>query len=152
MGDINNVSELSIADELKYDPATGDVYTVPWTDYSNISTIIGWDENGQDPIFEPKIYYKKVGKLVFCQYCIRGVSNNTQTSFSLPWADALAGYGRLCISVNLDNTSNNTLGFAYNINGVVTITKVYTGGENEWTASGTKDVRGSFWFEAIDIV
>jgi hypothetical protein len=153
MADITNVNELSVADDLKYDADTGDLCSVPWTDYGETSTIIGWDQTSEDPVFQAKIYYKKLGNLCFCQYYIRGLSNSTDVHFNLPYNGSNSDL-RLGISNNLDNGSDNSLGYIYSTNweedatqGYFQIVKDYDGGTNEFTNEGLKDVRGSFFFE-----
>lgn len=124
----------------------GDIATTQWTDYASTSTVVGWTT------FEEKhIFYKRVGNTVFCTFYIRGASDSADTSFTLPWAAKNAGFV-LAICSNVDNSSTTSLGEVFNSNGVVSITKTYGGGVGAWTASNTKDTRGSFCFELAAIV
>jgi hypothetical protein len=151
MGTISNVSELGISSGFTYDPSTGnltadgDIRTTGWTNYSSVSTISGWAsyESGAK-----LIYYKKVGNLVFCSYYIRGVTNSSSASFTLPWAST-STYFVIGTGVNLDD-STSYIGSIYNSNGTIYICRQFSNGEfTESTV--TKDCRGSFWFEASAI-
>jgi hypothetical protein len=116
----------------------GDIANTPWTDYSDYAYPEGWTT------YEAKeIFYKLVGTTVFCTYYIRGESNTTGAGFYLPWT-CKSNYYILGISCNLD-TGTQYLGTIANIDGFIEIHKQFN--NSEWAASGTKDVRGSFFFE-----
>src|SRR3990167_5861782 len=53
---------------------------VPWADYGGTSTITGWSS-----FTNQKIFYTKVGKLVFVAFDLNGTSNATTVSFTLPY-------------------------------------------------------------------
>jgi len=129
---------------------TGDVYTAAWTDYAGTSTITGWSSFTSN---RKLIYYKKIGKLVFVTFLLEGTSNATSVSFTLPYtamtdAGNLMEYGG-CMTEVIDNGSSVTtackIRMDANTSTVLCYTNMATGA---WTGSGTKSVRGSFWFEA----
>lgn len=107
-------------------------------DYSSLATIVGWSS------FTTKILkYTKIGKLVFVQYRLIGTSDNTATSFTVPFTTGVITYaptifmdngGGLSFGSILINTSNN-------------IVNCYTGPAGTgWTASGEKRVQGQFFY------
>ena len=120
---------------------TGDIYNVVWTDYSAISTIVGWTS-----FTTKQIYYKKVGKLIFCAFYLSGTSDSATTTFTLP-SNATQYFGG-AIAQAKDNGSTLT-----------TAVRIFGGGGGNafaaykdfssasWTTSGTKEIIGSFWYE-----
>jgi len=121
----------------------GDIYTVAWTNYSAISTIVGWSS-----FTSKEIFYKRVGKLLFVKFRLEGTSDATTASFTLPnnnnsnmavdelnmlvqdngvWQSA-PGYINLAASNNVVGLYKNITSFA-------------------WTNSGTKKAVGSFCYE-----
>jgi len=143
MADITNVNELSVADSLKYDADTGDVFTTAWANYGDTSTIVGWAT-----FTEKHIYLKKVGNLVFCSFYLRGESNSEDVSFTIPYVSTNY-YFINGVSANLD-AGELYLGSVGNVDGIVNVHKQLTNGA--FANSGTKECRGSFWFEAGTIV
>ena len=117
------------------------VTSVPWTDYSGISTIDGFSD------YSTKLLrYTKIGKLVFVVFSITGTSDLVTTTLTVPFTntsnppvnvvmhsrdDGLWGWGR----INLAASSATVLLF-YGV-----------GSGNTWTASGTKSVRGEFFYK-----
>jgi hypothetical protein len=125
---------------------TGDIYSVAWTDYSSSATIVGWSSYGTKAI-----YYKKIGKTVFMHVYVNGTSNSINTTISLPFAaTSAANYS----TVQAVCITNNTVVSA--TPGTVTVATSGTlayfykdwAYASSWTASGTKEVMGSFWYEA----
>ena len=119
---------------------TGDVYNVPWTDYSSISTIYGWGS------FSTKIFnYKKIGRLVFINIEFAGVSDSAVITFTVPFSSA----SRYVFALGV--TSNNGA-FEAAGHGIIdmssTIVTLYRYNEKTFTASGTKITSGSFFYEA----
>jgi hypothetical protein len=119
---------------------TSDIYTTPWTDYSSSSTVVGWSS------FTTKIiHYKKVGKLVFVNYNIQGTSNATTASFTLPFTPAT--YTVFPVGRAVDNgVYVNTHPFGHTETGKWSF-YLSANGSEAWTASGTKMIRGQFFFE-----
>jgi hypothetical protein len=123
----------------------GDIYTVPWTDYSAASTITGWAS------FTVKaIQYKKIGKIVYWAAYLSGTSNATTASFSLPYTAANTTVNFVSPATVVDNgTSQATPGRAQipaNTN-LVTVGLTWATSAG-WTNSGTKTVVASGWYEA----
>ena len=120
-----------------------DIYTVAWTDYSATSTITGWVSK------TARIWYKKLGKLVFCQFEISGTSNNTPTSFTLPYSVNTSMGGTPSVFVLTMNNGEALSGGRLTVpasGSSFTISPDFAG--SAWTASGTKSVFGEFWYEA----
>jgi len=119
----------------------GDFYTVPWTDYSGTSTVVGWASTTNK-----SIKYKKVGKLLFCQYHIAGTSGSTATTFTLPYLAIDAG-NTYAPCAALDNSLVVNTPIAFAGNPTVQFYKDYNG--TAWTASGTKVIAGEIFFETV---
>lgn len=119
----------------------GDINTVARTDYSSISTIVGWDS-----FTTKRLNYKKLGNLVFVDFHLAGDSNNSTTSFSLPYAITGDCSGFRAIAFAEDNGVNVSNGslliLSYN---VVSCYKGVDGGA--FSSSGNKRVIGQFWYE-----
>jgi len=117
------------------------VTSVPWTDYSDTSTIVGFSA------YSVKlIRYRKVGKLVFVVFSIHGTSDLVTTTFTLPFSNTTNPPINLVIHAEDDSVWSwgriNVLASS------ATVSCYYgTGSGNTWTASGTKAVRGEFFFE-----
>lgn len=148
-GDVKSAGGLSIG-SMTTNPgtgdivATGDIYDVAWVDYSASSTIVGWTT-----FTTKKIQYKKVGKLIFCMYDIRGASNSTSTTFTLPNNKVNDGAALNFLTRVNDNGGANTvaIGSMSGASNVVTFTPSMTGASNTWTNTGTKNIIGEFWYE-----
>lgn len=121
--------------------ASGDVYTDVWNDWAGSSTIIGWSS------FTTKnILYKRIGKLVIISFFLTGPSNATGASFTLPFT-ANAAYGLTIPIAAQDNGVVVTSPVAYLGNTTTcSLYKDITG--TTWTASGTKDIRGQFFYQS----
>lgn len=133
-------NEITIAIPLV---TNADIYNVAWTDYGATSTIVGWSSSTDH------VWYKKLGNLVFVKYNITGTSDTTTATFTLPFT-----------SVNSASAESYT-GSAVEDNGsfqsspgrctllanaaLATVTLDWAGGA--FTASGTKTVKGEFWYE-----
>lgn len=129
--------------------ATGDIYNVAWTDYAGTSTITGWSSFTSN---RKLIYYKKIGKTVLVSFLLEGTSNATSISFTLPYtavtdAGNLMEYGG-ALTYSIDNGSLLTVASRVSIGANSATVNCYSNmGIGAWTGSGTKSVRGSFWFE-----
>lgn len=119
-----------------------DFFTDGWTDYSSTSTITGWAAG----MAVQRIYYKKIGKLVFVQFNLSGTSNSTEAKFTLPYTHNSDIFIILPIRVR-DNGGAYTTG----------LFQVATGGSEvscfkdltsaAFTATGAKRVDGSFFYQ-----
>lgn len=119
--------------------------SVAWTDYGGTSTINGWAATPT-----ANIWYKKLGKLVFVKFFISGTSNSTSTNFTLPYTavNSTGSYSRDAIYVTNNGSTPATPGLGYTTPND-TVYRCYTDFNGAaWTNSGTKEVGGSFWFEA----
>lgn len=119
----------------------------PWVDYSATSTVTGWSS------FSTKsIRYKVVGKLVLVTFNITGTSNASSTNFTLPFPVSASGTLPLLSQGNgIDNGVINIISPTVTsaLPSLVQIT-YYTGINSvtgTWTSSGTKAVRGQFYYE-----
>ena len=118
----------------------GDIYTVPWTDYSGDTTIVGWSS-----FATKQLNYKQLGKLVFVQLWLDGTSNNAATTFTLPFTAAAANFSTTIRIMNDGTYDLGTLTLGAS-GSTASVSPAITGGT--WTASGTKRVLGEFWYEA----
>jgi hypothetical protein len=110
-----------------------------WTDYSDISTIVGWDS------FSYKyIQYKKIFNIVFVHFSIAGVSDSTTTTFTLPDSAAGITFGHAFLS-GYDNGSALTAAGKISMSGT-TVTCYKDCATALFTGSGTKVVRGQFFY------
>ena len=109
-----------------------------WIDYSSTSTVIGWTT-----FVYKQIKYKIIGKQVFVRFNLEGTSNNTATTFTLP-------FNNISI-INYANTYAGNNGVLVNGNSVINInSNVFLGvqnGNTVWTASGSKWIAGQFFYE-----
>jgi len=125
--------------------SSGDIYTVPLTNYSSLTTANGWASfSGKE------VYYRKVGKIVYVSFYIGGASNSTASTFTVPFtaADIPAYWGGPMVGCTDNGTEVSTaaravVGFNSNL---VTLFKDM--GLGPWTNSGTKVVYGSLWYES----
>lgn len=111
-----------------------------WIDYSATSTIVGYTS-----FTEKIIYYRQIGKQVFINYILTGVSNSTLITFTLPinLKTGTGGINSFCYGI--DNGVNSGFGFVTN-SGVDKVQAFKTATSGAWTASGTKQTRGSLFY------
>lgn len=114
---------------------------VAWSDYSVTSTVTGWSS------FSTKnIYTKKIGTTVFVEFFINGTSNDTVSSFTLPYTAGGQNFGGAMITAYNASSLLTTATRCYLAGSTVTC---YSNmGSGAWTGSGTKLVHGQFWYEA----
>jgi len=121
---------------------TGDLYTTVWTDYSSTSTVVGWAS-----FTSKKIFYKKVGKLVFVVFSIDGTSNATTTTFTLPVA-TVNSIDTWAAMRTRDNNTDQTYPGAIEIDaGGSTVNCLKDWASNAWTASSRKIINGQFFYQ-----
>ena len=118
------------------------VTSVPWTEYSATSTIVGWTS-----YTIRYIRYKKIGKLVFVSFYITGTSDDVTTTFTLKYANT-TNPPTFAVCRSSDNggiyvTGGLTIPVSSNM---VTVYSTIAGGA--WTASGGKSIWGQFWYES----
>ena len=116
----------------------------PWIDFSEQSTIVGWSTFTQKTI-----RYKVVGNIVYVVFNITGTSNSTTTSFTLP-VQSKTLFGNVYSNATDNNASNiggiyqaaipSQVFIAYRHTSLTAISLT-------WTASGTKQIQGQFFYE-----
>jgi hypothetical protein len=124
---------------------TADVRTTAWTDYGATSTITGWSA-----LTTQKIFYKKLGKLVYVAFQLEGTSNATSATFTLPVARSTDAGFTLTAPMGGDIQNN---GAAVTVASYLslpsassTVTLVLSSGA--WTGSSGKRAAGEFFYEA----
>ena len=118
------------------------VTSVPWTDYSGISTIVGWSSATTG-----ELSYKKIGKLVFVVFHLAGTSDDTATSFTVPFSNNADMRVNVIVRGLDDGSYNaNTLCELPVSSNIVSFYTDLSGAT--WTASGSKTVIGQFFYEA----
>jgi hypothetical protein len=114
-----------------------------WTNYSDLSTVVGWSL----PFTQKHIYVKKYGKTCFVRFVISGTSNSSVVSFTVPDGSINAGFATYQLIRIVNNSGAETVGlmiFPINSNVVNCYSSVPGAG---WTASGQKTVFGEFFYE-----
>lgn len=129
------------------DKVETDIYKTAWTDYSNTSTIVGFDSYANK-----YIKYKEIGKTCFVKFWIEAGTSAAQSNavyFTLPTTSAndfqtdfriLAGSGSVYgIGRGLLAANNSTVNLYPGVAG------------GSWAGSGTggRFVGGEFWFETL---
>ena len=130
-----------VATGLTLDSSTGDIYSVPLTDYSGLSTIVGWGS------YENKfLQYRTDGKMVDVLFYIQGTSDDAGTSFTVPFANGLDSW----ITATLSTRNNGTfsIGHMYLGTGSKLCTFYSNPAAAGWLASGIKRVAGQFRYQA----
>jgi hypothetical protein len=121
---------------------TGNLYTVPWTPYHDTSTIVGWSS-----YTTKSIYYKRVGNLVFVNFFIGGVSDDTTVTFTLPYDPATGCGVHLMCRVQDNGTWQTTPGWLRLSVGASTAQVWKNANSGAFLGSGNKGVAGQFWYE-----
>jgi hypothetical protein len=123
----------------------GDIYTDAWEDYSATSTIVGWSS-----FSIKKIYYKKIGKLVFVNFELSGTSDGSVgdvANFTVPYTNNVMD--NLFASAYYENNSSYTDGGHFILGASSTTVNVYRDkSATAFTKSGTKAVKGSFFYQS----
>ena len=118
------------------------VTSVPWTDYTATSTRVGWSG-----FTTAQIKYKKIGKLVFVQFELRGTSDDTIATMTLPYSQE--GITSINELIRIKNDGTWGTGFASFPNGSSTVTFYSNTGGAAWHVSAAdKWVIGEFWYES----
>lgn len=130
---------------LTFKSSNGDIYSVPWTDYSGTSSVVGWAS-----FLSKKIYYKRIGKTVFVQFEIAGTSggaNGTVATFTLPYSQTNATGSLVIIARIMNNGTYDNSGH-YILTANSGTVNVYKGAQSAaWTATGSKRVYGAFRYQ-----
>ena len=113
-----------------------------WADYSATSTIVGWTST--TPTI---INIKKVGKRVFVNFGFSGTSNDTNTTFTVPYSSSTLAdqQGMFRARDNLGTYVSGIWVLVANTNTIILFKDLAA---SAWTANGTKDAYGSFSYES----
>lgn len=137
---MNNIEDGIDAIDDRLDDLDTEVDAGP-IDYSAISTIVGWSS------FTVKlIYYKKVGNLVFVDFNLQGTSNSATTTFTMPYTAISVISFDFALVRSQDNGAALTSPHGVITSGTATVSLGPNSTTFGWTASGTKVVRGQFWY------
>ena len=120
---------------------TGDIYTESLTNYESTSTITGWSSYTYKVI-----RYRRVGKLIFVYYYIKGTSNSVETKFTLPYVcNSNINIFSPCSAENNSAITSNVVARMSADSALVTFQPDLN--NLNWTNSGTKSVNGQFFYE-----
>lgn len=119
------------------------VQASPWTDYTDISTVVGWSS-----FTNKKIFYKKIGQLVFVKFYLEGTSNSTSATFTLPFAKDTGSLTILQPCFAQDNGGAFDWGTISLIDAASLVNLYPDLALGGWTASGAKTCVGQFLYEA----
>ena len=123
---------------------SGDVYSVGLTDYYSSSTV-----NGLANLSETKIWYKRIGNLVWVHVDLAGDSDGTAFNVTLPYntVHRLKAVGKgidagtsTFVSCDLGPTDNFLEFFPS------------AGASGSWTNSSTRGIDIQFWYETNDAI
>lgn len=122
----------------------GDIEIIAWTDYGGISTITGFSS-----VTTKAIWYKKVGKLVFVNYVIFGLSNAINFTFTLPFSSSNSTQyiTRNAAQVRNNGTVQANSGHAKLPQNSNIVTLYLDWAESAFSAAGGKGAEGQFWYE-----
>jgi hypothetical protein len=117
-----------------------------WEDYSsriNTTLCVGWSS-----ITTNQFYYKKLGSLVLCRLNISGTSNSTSTQITLPFITSPFQITTFAGTIGAMNngTINAAAGVVRWSAGLRTADFFRNPGLSAWTASGTKQIFGEFFY------
>jgi hypothetical protein len=141
-----NPAGTYVATSLILDSSTGDVYTVPWTQYTG-TTVVGFSSPTVIVVL-----YKKVGKTVFVQFALQGNSNTSTLSFTLPFNTDVLGTNQTfqCLVYGINNGSPQTLPARLDIPTSGKKFNIYKNlAAAGWSTSGIKGARGVFSYQSL---
>jgi hypothetical protein len=108
-----------------------------WTDYSSISTVVGWSS-----FTTKRIWYYILESITFVFFTLEGTSNSDATTFTVPYMSNSNNIFS-CTKVADDNPNlEGAYGSMTSGSNVVTL----NGYGADWTSSGTKRVSGQFFY------
>ncbi|MDP3052476.1 MAG: LamG-like jellyroll fold domain-containing protein [bacterium] len=113
-----------------------------WADYFAISTKVGW----VTPV--GYIWTKKIGKTVFVQYKLTGVSNSTVTSFTVPYTISMPS-NSMAFGRTYDTASRIAIIDITNGGGAIILLNKDMDGSS-FAATGDKYSYGQFFYEAAN--
>lgn len=134
-------NKIGIGNADMSDIASGDIATLPWTPYQDDSIIVGWTS-----WTTKQINYKKIGRIVFVQFELDGVSNSVNTTFTIPYDSGGSANYILPVLVR-DDSGARAVGTLLLVTSS-SIVEIYSSLDfGSWNPSNTKEARGEFWFE-----
>jgi len=129
---------IAVTDDIT---VAGDIYTVDWTDYFSTSTKTGWADTPTG-----NIWYKVIGDIVYVNFYVTGTSNSTGTGFTIPYAPSFASE-IACMGVDNGSLLASPPCVVLSAsNATVSIGSDFATPAG-WTNSGTKTVRGQFFYK-----
>lgn len=137
---VNKIKVNKITSDTLVDVAD-EIYTDPWTDYADSSTIVGFSS-----ITDKFIHYKSVGNMVFLEWLLNGVSNATTMTFTIPFTSANSLDLRVMNCYAFDNSAEQAASAAL-LPKNDTVVQLFVDGSTAWTNSGTKSSAGHLFFE-----
>ena len=129
VGDGGNLTGITVSDSA-------------WVDYSDTSTILGWDE-----ISTQQIWYKQTSDMVYVTIRISGTSNSTSASFTLP-IDVGTEQSHISTMITEDNSSNLTASGMVRVTGGTNTFTCFKNTDQDvlWTHNNTKAIYGNFFY------
>jgi hypothetical protein len=119
---------------------TGEINSVPLTDYGSTSTVVGWSS-----FTTKKIHYKRIGNTVWVWFTLSGTSDATTASFTLPYSVSV---GAFTPAVALEGTSQISTAIVGVASSTANIYKELV--SSSWANSGPKNLAGFFQYETTD--
>jgi len=120
------------------------VINTPWIDFSEQSTIVGWSS-----YTTKTIRYKVLGNIVFVYFDINGTSNSSSITYTLPIITKINVGISFCYAVDNGSAQIGIMGPSVTPGNTFTASRYTTinGISSTWTASGTKQIKGQFFYE-----
>lgn len=123
---------------------SADIYTTGWTDYSGTTSLTGFSATST-----LKVFYKKLGKLVFLFWDITGTSNSALFSFTLPVTRSTDAGFNITGPIGAVNNTAALAGGIYQIASAGTSITFFTSGTGgSWVASGVKASYGQCTYQS----
>ena len=119
---------------------TGEINSVPLTDYGSTSTVVGWSS-----FTTKKIHYKRIGNTVWVWFTLSGTSDATTASFTLPYSVSV---GAFTPAVALEGTSQISTAIVGVASSTANIYKELV--SSSWANSGPKNLAGFVQYETTD--
>lgn len=118
------------------------LYDSGWIDYSATSTIVGWSS-----FTTKQIRYKIIGKQMFVQCNIDGISNSINASFTIP-NNSINISEVVTVNRNSNNgVASSTFGMTRVLINQNIVTSFINNAGGTWTSSGSKFIECQFFIE-----
>lgn len=132
--------------DSKFKEITGDIEDLfakfgVWTDYSTVSSIIGWS------VFTEKfLEYKLIDDTMFVSVFLGGTSNNASVSFTLPY-NAQSSWSMKCLHCMDNGQWRAVNGLVILASGSAVVTCSLDGDYTIWTDTNRKTIQGQFFYK-----